>query len=101
MSISQQYLSSNKTTVEFNPVEFGKLLRSNLPDVQFCCLLGSAQNGIVLPYADLDLAFYLNGPPKLEFCQQVMELTQKFISGVRCDIGILNKAEPIFCFEAI
>lgn len=76
-------------------------MKEQLPVVDFCFLMGSAADGIVNAYSDLDLAFYLMGKSSYSFYTQAMEAVRSVVPDVRCDIGILNSAEPIYRFEAL
>jgi hypothetical protein len=67
MGLSKKYLSENRCPVYFDPAEMASVLRENLPEADFCFLMGSAMDGTVAVGSDLDLAFYLNGNPAFEF----------------------------------
>jgi predicted nucleotidyltransferase len=101
MGLSKQYLSENKRPVHFDPAELACVLRENLPEVDFCFLMGSAAGGTVAVGSDLDLAFYLKGKPSFEFFGRAAEAVRKLMPDVHCDTGILNNAEPVYRFEAL
>lgn len=63
--------------------------------------MGSAVTGKVQAYSDLDLAFYLSEPPSFRFYNEVMDVVRDVVPDVRCDIGVLNSAEPVYRFEAL
>jgi predicted nucleotidyltransferase len=87
--------------VHFNPDALARALDAALPEAEFCLLLGSAAGGTVAESSDLDLAFYLNGRPSIEFYRRVSEAVRELLPGVTCDTGVLNFAEPVYRFEAL
>lgn len=103
MGIVNAYLNRHAAAVDFDVDALSDALRRGLPQVEFCLLLGSAVDGIVRPHSDLDLAFYLDerGKADCKFYDAVFDIVEAVIPGIACDIGILNKAEPVFCFEAL
>jgi predicted nucleotidyltransferase len=101
MGISRKHLAENFVPVHFDPDQLACALKENLPEAEFCFLMGSAVSGTVDAYSDLDLAFYLKGKASLGFYTKVSELVHGVMSYVRVDVGILNSAEPIYRFEAL
>lgn len=101
MGLSRKHLNTHSTPVDFDPVELGRALESALPEAVFGLLLGSARDGRVALGADLDLAFYLSDVAPLDFFRRVDELVDAFAPEVRSDVGILNRAEPVFRYEAL
>lgn len=101
MGISRKHLNTHKGTVEFDLQHLADTIESRYPDVLFCLLLGSASDGVVREGSDVDLAFYLSEPTSLEFYSTIAGTVDEVIPDVRCDIGILNRAEPVFRFEAL
>ena len=101
MGISRKQLNIHQGTRSFDPALLGERLKEAFPAVDFCLLLGSAKEGVVREGSDLDLAFYLNGSPSLEFYSRVPALVDELLPGVRCDVGILNDTEPVYRFEAL
>lgn len=101
MGLSKKYLSENRHPVYFDPAELASVLRENLPEVEFCFLMGSAMDGTVAVGSDLDLAFYLKAKPSFEFYGRVAAAVEKLMPAVHCDTGILNNAEPVYRFEAL
>ncbi len=101
MGLLKQHLNPNRERVRFDPTVLADRLREGLPEVLFGFLLGSAADGEVLAHSDLDLAFYLNGKPSLAFHAKTGDIVSDFLPGIRCDIGILNRAEPVYRFEAL
>jgi predicted nucleotidyltransferase len=85
----------------FDPNVLAGALEVALPDAVFGFLMGSAAGGTVAESSDLDLAFYLNGRPSIEFYRRVSEAVRELLPGVTCDTGVLNFAEPVYRFEAL
>jgi len=101
MGISRSHLNTHKGNVEFDVQRLSDTIKSRYPDVSFCLLLGSAADGLVREGSDVDLACYLSEPTTLDFYSTIAETVDEVIPDVRCDIGILNRAEPVFRFEAL
>jgi predicted nucleotidyltransferase len=101
MGLSKKYLTAHSGVVTFDPCQLAARLEKDLPSAGFCLLLGSAAAGKVAEGSDLDLAFYLTEPVTLDFYAKVSAIVDKHVPEVRCDIGILNKADPVFRFEAL
>jgi predicted nucleotidyltransferase len=101
MGLSRKHLSENFVSVRFDPEALAVALKQNLPEADFCFLMGSAVTGTVKAYSDLDLAFFLNTKPAYGFYGKVMDVVRGVVPDVRCDIGILNSAEPVYRFEAL
>ena len=101
MGISKKHLGENCVPVPFDLEQLASVLEKQLSDVIFCFLMGSSVSGIVKTYSDLDLAFFLNKAPTYGFYGRVMDVVRNVVPDVRCDIGILNTAEPIYRFEAL
>lgn len=101
MGLSRKHLSENFVSVHFDPDALAVVLKGNLPEADFCFLMGSAVAGTVQAYSDLDLAFYLNTKLAYGFYGKVMDVVRGVVPDVRCDIGILNSAEPVYRFEAL
>ena len=101
MGLSKKHLGENTETVRFDPDRLGELLRKRLPEASFCLLMGSAAGGTVNSSSDIDLAFFLDEKPSLDFYTRVFDAVAELIPDVRCDTGILNNAEPVYRFEAL
>ncbi|MCK4378776.1 MAG: nucleotidyltransferase domain-containing protein [Deltaproteobacteria bacterium] len=101
MGISKKYLNTHSGVVTFDPCRLAAHFEKELASASFCLLMGSAAEGKVAEGSDLDLAFYLTEPLTLDFYATVEAIIADYLPGVRCDIGILNKAEPVFHFEAL
>jgi len=63
--------------------------------------VGSAARGVILAHGDLDLAVYCAEPLSLQQRIAVTGSVSDLHQGVRCDLGILNRAEPVFRFESL
>ena len=87
--------------MHFDPEQLGSVLEERLPEVEFCFLMGSAVSGTVKAYSDLDLAFYLDEKQSYGFYRKAMDVVRSVVPDVRCDVGILNAAEPVYRFEAL
>jgi predicted nucleotidyltransferase len=71
-------------------------------EIEFALLMGSAKTGVVNPHSDIDIAIYLREPITIEFYAQVTAcVNQQLARDVRVDIGILNKADPVYRFESL
>lgn len=101
MGLSKQHLSGNCEPVRFDPERLAALLKERLPEAVFCLLMGSAAGGTVSAGSDIDLAFLLNRAPTLEFYGKAADIVAELLPTVRCDIGILNQADPVYRFEAL
>jgi len=101
MGISKKHLGENSVPVHFDPGQLASVLEEQLSEVVFCFLMGSAVSGTVPAYSDLDLAFYLNEKPSYGFYGKAMDVVRSVVPDVRCDVGILNAAEPVYRFEAL
>ena len=103
MGLSKRHLDRNTQPVSFDPDLLGEALDRGLPDVLFALLLGSAVNGTVKPHSDLDLALFhgnsVASPGALLL--QAQEICERVVGPVRCDVGILNRAEPVYRFESL
>lgn len=89
--------------VKFSVDELSAYLKTQLTDVEFALILGSAQDGILYQDSDLDIALYLKQELGFSLLASINESIISFFdpSYPKVDIGILNNAEPIYCFEAL
>lgn len=102
MGISKKYLDRSQRTCYFKPEELSRLLQKLVPHIVFAYLMGSARNGTVKQGSDLDLAVFLNIKPNLPLYDKIQDICESIVSGpVRCDVGILNHADPVYRFEAL
>jgi predicted nucleotidyltransferase len=78
-----------------------KTIEAHFPDIPFAYLFGSAQNGVVKPGSDIDIAVYYKGA---DFHDRVMVETEveKVVGrNIQIDIVMLHNADPILAFEAL
>lgn len=101
MPLSKHHIDTQETEI---PVDFDgikSLLESEYPQVVFALIMGSASEGTIAKKADLDLAVYLEKKVGWEVLSSVMQSIGDLHKGARCDLGVLNNAEPIYRYEAI
>lgn len=117
MGLSKRHIDTQEKAYTFNTGELADKLESRLPEVVFAYLLGSAAQktgheaqGLVKPHSDLDIAVYLDLNRKtadnqkfdlLALYSTARDVTEEVVGPVRCDLGILNNAEPVFRYEAL
>ncbi|GEM_PF-703235 len=78
-----------------------RYLREHCPEVQFALVHGSAATGVIGLHSDLDLAIYTSKTLSLHRMVAIsQEITERH-QGVRCDLGILNRADPVYAFETL
>lgn len=88
--------------MHFDLKQIALRLQSAVPEISFAFLLGSAQGGVVKASSDFDLALYLQPyKPTLDLYAAIEDALADLLPGVRIDTGFLNKAEPVYCFEAL
>lgn len=104
MGLSKRHLDTQNETL---PVHFDTLaqaLKEGLPEALFAYLLGSAaSSGTVAPRSDLDIALFLapDKPADLSLYSRAQDACDRSVGPLRCDLGILNRAEPVYRFEAL
>lgn len=101
MAFSKRYIDKNYDQLHFDPETLSTSIQEKFTEVVFAYLLGSAFPGNVQPYSDLDLAVYLEKKPDLSFYTELQQLCTQVVGPVRCDVGILNDADPVYRFEAL
>jgi predicted nucleotidyltransferase len=87
--------------MKFDVDRLTDLLKQQCPQICFALLHGSAQDGQVKEAGDIDLALFIEGKASLEVYEKVCTLVEAVAPGARCDVGILNNAEPVYRFEAL
>lgn len=85
----------------FSVDKLAGLLKEKCAGVCFALLHGSAAEGVVRQGGDIDIALFIEGEASLEVYGEVAEIVESLVPGVRCDVGILNNAEPVYRFEAL
>lgn len=102
MPLSKHYLDTNTESVSFDVDLLAATLRKSLKKVEFAYLMGSSRNGVVHPHSDLDIAVFLNDTTdRRRVYGHIVDTCEEEVPGVRCDLGILNSAEPIYRYEAL
>ena len=101
MGLSRKHLSENYVPVHFDLERLAAALKEQIPEADFCLLMGSAVNGTVPAFSDLDLAFYCTEKPSYKFYRKATDVVRSVVPNVRIDIGILNDTEPVYRFEAL
>lgn len=85
----------------FDVKNFAREIEARCPQVAFALLHGSAAGGEVRAGSDIDVALYVTGTVDWDLYSRVMEIGEGMAPGVTIDIGILNRAEPVYRFEAL
>ncbi len=101
MPLSKHHIDTQETTI---PVDFDgikSLLDREYPQIVFALVMGSASQGTIARHSDLDLAVYLDKKVEWKLLSSVMDSVGDLHQGVRCDLGVLNNAEPIYRYEAL
>jgi predicted nucleotidyltransferase len=101
MPLSKHYLDTQEEPTPVDAEALAKLLATDFPPIGFAYLLGSAARGVIAPHSDLDLAVYCLERLSLETRSALMSAVEDLHRGVRCDLGFLNYAEPVYQFEAL
>jgi predicted nucleotidyltransferase len=106
MSLSKHYIDTQTQSFPYSSEELAAVLKEELPEVVFAYVLGSSTGGTVAAHADLDLAVYLEADEKagsglLDVYSKAQSVVERVVGPVRCDMGVLNRAEPIYRFEAL
>jgi predicted nucleotidyltransferase len=101
MPLSKHYLDTQDEATPVDADAIARLLAADFPQIGFALLLGSAAQGVIAPHSDLDLAVYCLTPLSFESRSALVGAVEDLHRGVRCDLGILNGAEPVFRFEAL
>jgi len=102
MGLSKRHLDTNEDEVRVNLEALGEALKKGVPEIEFAFILGSsAETGTVQPHSDLDIAVYLSSKPDMRIFEKILKVCGEFIGSVRCDLGFLNDAEPVYRFEAL
>jgi predicted nucleotidyltransferase len=99
--LSKHYLDTQDEPTPVEADALSRLLAADFPQIGFAYLLGSAARGVIAPHSDLDLAVYCLEPLSLESRWTLVSGVEDLHRGVRCDLGFLNYAEPVYWFEAL
>ena len=102
MGISKRHIDTSDREYRVDFDALADALVSGVPQMVFACVLGSAaDSGVVKPYSDLDLAVYLEGEASMDVYIDIQDICREVVGPVRCDLGSLNRAEPVYRFEAL
>ncbi len=108
MPLSKHHIDTKTVATPLDLDRLASVLEAELPQVVFAYLHGSAaESGVVPAHSDLDIALFLDTPgaPTAQLLSTVYDrvarVAESIAPGVRCDIGILNGAEPVFRFEVL
>ena len=101
MPISKHYLDTQEHDVPVDVDGITRLLKTGYPQISFALIVGSAARGVIAPHGDLDLAVHCVEHLSLEQRAVMIGAVSELHRGVRCDLGILNHAEPVFRFESL
>lgn len=101
MPLSKHYIDTLPRSTRFDIGSLGIALRDACPESDMAFLLGSAVDGTVPAHSDLDIAVWIKGKSSLELYDNVFRICDEIVPDVRCDLGILNNADPIYRFEAL
>ena len=86
----------------FMPDTLGGRIAAEAKWVDFALLLGSAQNGVIPPGGDVDLAVFAKAGEAVDWDRLAkLMLLVEDSCGAPCDLGILNTAGAVYRFEAI
>lgn len=87
--------------MKFDCEKLAKAVQSACPEAVFALLHGSAKDGCVNPGSDLDIALYIDGTPTLDLYQNAYDAVRSVVANVEPDVGVLNRAEPVYRFETL
>ena len=87
--------------MKFDIEQLAKALQEACPDVVFALLHGSAKDGSVSADSDIDIALFAADAPTLDLLQRAQQAVATVAPPAEPDIGILNRAEPVYRFEAL
>ncbi|MCF6174391.1 MAG: nucleotidyltransferase domain-containing protein [Victivallaceae bacterium] len=87
----------------FDPDKLAAAMENDCPEVLFVLLHGStAESGLVKPGSDIDIAVYLDRPIDLDLYSRIASVVSRATDDIaEPDIGILNKEDPVYRFEAL
>ena len=102
MGLSKQHLDLNSEPIVIDLDRLSRALLDACPDLVFCVVMGTAKDGVVPSHSDLDLACYVAGDRcSLQTRQAIEGVVFETCGSVRCDLGVLNHAEPVYRYEAL
>lgn len=101
MPLSKHYIDRQNHITTVDTKGLVALLKTHYPKIVFAYLMGSSTKGIIEQRSDLDIAIYTSEDLRLDEYSQLTEQISQLHDGIRCDLGLLNRAEPVYCFEAL
>ena len=101
MPLSKHYIDDHEGNVPVDEAGLREFLVRDYPQIVFAYVMGSAKDGVIGPHGDLDLAVYCSAKLTLERRCSLVEAVEAMHRGIRCDLGTLNGAEPVYCYEAL
>ena len=89
-------------TVHFDTRKLASDLRKQFPEVLFAYLFGSAQEGIVRPDGDIDIAVWIDEKAgRMDLIPKIVGLVEKNTNGAACDLVFLNDAGETLSFSVL
>lgn len=101
MPLSKHHVDIQVRATPFDVARLAAALQAKCGEIDFAFLMGSAVSGIVAPHSDLDIAVWLNVKSSIDIYTKIGRICDEHVPDVRCDLGILNSADPIYRFEAL
>ncbi len=102
MPLSKHHIDRQdfETKVDFTRIK--RDLIGGFSEIVFAYVLGSAaKSGWIKKQSDFDLAVYFSVKPDLRALSDLIGVVESSIRNIRCDLGILNAADPVYCFESL
>lgn len=101
MSLSKREFKTGGEPVIFDPLALGEALRMECPEVDFVLLMGSGRDGRIPAGGDLDLAVGMQERLTYELRKRIATVAGRLAPGVDVDLGLFDRAEPVYRFEAL
>lgn len=101
MPLSKHYIDVHEDQVPLDAGGIARVLETDYPEVSFAVVLGSAASGTIAAHSDLDLGVYCAQALSFERRLALITAVEDLHQAVRCDLGLLDLAEPVFRFEAL
>ena len=109
MGLSRRHLDTNACPSTFDVDQLAAALERAAPGADLVYLLGSAAGGTVAAHSDIDISVLLGDDPHgndeaSQFStvyRAIDEVVAEYVGPVRLDLGLLNRAEPVFRFESL
>lgn len=102
MGLSKRHLDYNPIALSFSAEAIACEIKKQVPEVVFAYIAGSAaEDCVVKAYSDIDIAVFLKTKVEWDIYDKIFRICEDLIGDVRCDLGILNTSEPVYCFEVL